>query len=128
MTDRLRFGIFSAPFHPHRQNPTLHYQTDLELVQRLVDLGIVPEDLAATVVRLGTLGPRPQGLIQPGKRLFGAPTMRCFHRLIQAIPISLDIIHCPSLEDEPGRPGSRMNQHSRTPHSISLSALVGRAA
>ena len=39
MTDRLRFGIFSAPFHPHRQNPTLHYQTDLELVQRLDELG-----------------------------------------------------------------------------------------
>ncbi len=35
----MRFGIFAAPFHPHDQNPTLHYQSDLELIVRLDELG-----------------------------------------------------------------------------------------
>ena len=35
----MRFGIFAAPFHPHDQNPTLHYQTDLDLIVRLDELG-----------------------------------------------------------------------------------------
>ncbi|MCH2171439.1 LLM class flavin-dependent oxidoreductase [Myxococcota bacterium] len=39
MDTPLRFGIFAAPFHSDRQNPTLHYQTDLELLQRLDELG-----------------------------------------------------------------------------------------
>jgi len=35
----MRFGIFAAPFHPHDQNPTLHFQSDLDLVVRLDELG-----------------------------------------------------------------------------------------
>jgi limonene 1,2-monooxygenase len=35
MSDRLRFGIFLAPFHTPGINPTLALQTDLELVQWL---------------------------------------------------------------------------------------------
>ncbi|MCY4238902.1 MAG: LLM class flavin-dependent oxidoreductase [Rhodospirillaceae bacterium] len=35
MTDRLRFGIFLAPFHTPGINPTLALQTDLELIQHL---------------------------------------------------------------------------------------------
>src|SRR3954470_21225030 len=35
----LRFGIFLAPFHPVGQNPTLALQRDLELAERLDDLG-----------------------------------------------------------------------------------------
>src|SRR4051812_25684617 len=35
----LRFGIFLAPFHPVGQNPTLALQRDLELVERLDELG-----------------------------------------------------------------------------------------
>ncbi len=35
MADRLRFGIFLAPFHAPGINPTLALQTDLELVQWL---------------------------------------------------------------------------------------------
>lgn len=35
----LRFGIFLAPFHPVSQNPTLALQRDLELIQRLDELG-----------------------------------------------------------------------------------------
>jgi limonene 1,2-monooxygenase len=35
----LRFGIFMAPFHPVGQNPTLALQRDLELVERLDELG-----------------------------------------------------------------------------------------
>jgi limonene 1,2-monooxygenase len=33
--DRLRFGIFLAPFHPAGENPTLALQRDLELVEHL---------------------------------------------------------------------------------------------
>ncbi|MBO0730622.1 MAG: LLM class flavin-dependent oxidoreductase [Acidimicrobiaceae bacterium] len=39
MTDRLRFGIFMAPFHPAGQNPTLALQRDLDLVVHLDRLG-----------------------------------------------------------------------------------------
>ena len=35
----LRFGIFLAPFHPTGQNPTLALERDLELIQRLDELG-----------------------------------------------------------------------------------------
>lgn len=37
--DRLKFGIFLAPLHAPGQNPTLLLQRDLELVQRLEELG-----------------------------------------------------------------------------------------
>jgi limonene 1,2-monooxygenase len=36
---RLRFGIFLAPFHPVRENPTLSLQRDFELIERLDQLG-----------------------------------------------------------------------------------------
>src|SRR5438270_5134574 len=39
MNRPLRFGIFLAPFHPVGQNPTLALQRDLELIQRLDQLG-----------------------------------------------------------------------------------------
>jgi limonene 1,2-monooxygenase len=39
MADRLRFGIFMAPFHPSGQNPTLALQRDLELIRHLDRLG-----------------------------------------------------------------------------------------
>src|SRR5688500_13879820 len=35
----LRFGIFLAPFHPVGQNPTLALERDLELIERLDQLG-----------------------------------------------------------------------------------------
>jgi limonene 1,2-monooxygenase len=37
--DRLDFGIFLAPFHPVRENPTLSLQRDFELIERLDELG-----------------------------------------------------------------------------------------
>ena len=37
--DDCRFGIFLAPFHPVDENPTLAIQRDLELVERLDQLG-----------------------------------------------------------------------------------------
>jgi limonene 1,2-monooxygenase len=37
--DRLRFGIFMAPFHPAGENPTLALERDLELIQHLDKLG-----------------------------------------------------------------------------------------
>jgi limonene 1,2-monooxygenase len=35
MSERLRFGIFLAPFHKPGINPTLALQSDLELIQWL---------------------------------------------------------------------------------------------
>ncbi|MDJ0771202.1 MAG: LLM class flavin-dependent oxidoreductase [Ilumatobacter sp.] len=39
MSDRLRFGIFMAPFHRAGENPTLAIERDLELVEHLDKLG-----------------------------------------------------------------------------------------
>ena len=39
MVDRMRFGIFLAPFHAPGTNPTLSLQRDLELIQWLDALG-----------------------------------------------------------------------------------------
>jgi limonene 1,2-monooxygenase len=39
MTNRMRFGIFLAPFHAPGTNPTLAIQRDLELIQHLDHLG-----------------------------------------------------------------------------------------
>ncbi len=39
MSDRLRFGIFMAPFHRAGENPTLAIERDLQLVQHLDQLG-----------------------------------------------------------------------------------------
>ncbi len=39
MTDRLRFGIFMAPFHPAGENPTLALERDLGLIEHLDRLG-----------------------------------------------------------------------------------------
>src|SRR5947209_9757018 len=38
-SEAVRFGIFLAPFHPVGQNPTAALQRDLEMIQRLDDLG-----------------------------------------------------------------------------------------
>src|SRR5437763_688533 len=37
--DRLRFGIFLAPFHRYPDNPTLAFERDLELIEWLDTLG-----------------------------------------------------------------------------------------
>jgi len=43
MTDRMRFGVFHAPYHlPMGQNPTLSLQRDIEFIQHLDRLGIDP--------------------------------------------------------------------------------------
>src|ERR1700722_6390260 len=39
VADRLRFGIFMAPFHPAGENPTLALERDLELIGHLDRLG-----------------------------------------------------------------------------------------
>lgn len=39
MADRLRFGIFMAPFHPAGENPTLALERDLDLIGHLDRLG-----------------------------------------------------------------------------------------
>src|SRR5437764_15332231 len=39
LPDRLRFGIFMAPFHRFPENPTLALERDLELIEWLDRLG-----------------------------------------------------------------------------------------
>ena len=39
MSDRLRFGIFMAPFHPTGQDPTWALERDLQLIEWLDELG-----------------------------------------------------------------------------------------
>ena len=39
MSDRIRFGIFMAPFHKPGQNPTLALERDLQLIEHLDALG-----------------------------------------------------------------------------------------
>ena len=39
MTNRMRFGIFMAPFHPAGENPTLLIDGDLALIEHLDRLG-----------------------------------------------------------------------------------------
>ncbi len=39
LPDRMKFGIFLAPFHPVGENPTLAMERDLELIQHLDALG-----------------------------------------------------------------------------------------
>ena len=39
VSERLRFGIFMAPFHPAGDNPTLALERDLTLIQHLDRLG-----------------------------------------------------------------------------------------
>ena len=46
--DRLRFGIFLAPFHPAGENPTLALQRDLELVEHLDRLATTRRGSAST--------------------------------------------------------------------------------
>ena len=65
-------------------------------MERLVDLAIVPEDLAAAVVGLRAVRVRDERFIEPRQRFFGPTAVRCFHRLIQAIPIPIDSFHGPS--------------------------------
>ena len=35
VSDRMRFGIFLAPFHGLRENPTLAIERDFELIEHL---------------------------------------------------------------------------------------------
>jgi hypothetical protein len=65
----------------------------LELVERFLDAALVPQDLAAPVVRLGTVRVRLQRLVEPGERLVRAPAVGGFHRLIQAIPVAIVVSH-----------------------------------
>ena len=68
----------------------------LELVERLFDAPLVPEDLAAAVVGLGAVGMGAQRLVEPRERLVGAPAVGRLHRLIEAIPVPIVVLHAPS--------------------------------
>ena len=39
LPNRLKFGIFMAPFHPVGENPTLALERDMELIEWLDKLG-----------------------------------------------------------------------------------------
>jgi len=69
---------------------------EFELVEGFFNLALVPQNFAATVVRFGTTGMSLQGFFQPGQRLVGTTTVGGFHRLIQAIPVSILVFHSPT--------------------------------
>ena len=80
----------------------------LELDEGLVDLALVPQDLAATVVGLGAIRMRLQRLVEPSERLVGAATVRSLHRLVEAIPITILVAAHRSFAGR--RPGGRTGQ------------------
>ena len=57
----------------------------IELDQRLVQPPVVPEDLAAAVVRLRTVGMDAQRLVEPGERLLDPSAVGGLHGLVQAV-------------------------------------------
>ena len=98
----------------------------LELVERLVDLALVPEDLAATVVRFGALRLGSQRLVEPRERFFGAPAVGRLHRLIQTIPIAVFFFHLPVAGKERGGPDlGFVPQDSRYGPAGGAGSLVG---
>ncbi len=66
---------------------------ELDLVERFVDPPFVPENLAATVVSFGSVRLCLQRLVEPGERLVRTTAVGRFHRLVQAIPVSIPILH-----------------------------------
>ena len=74
-----------------------------KFVECLVDLAVVPEDFAPAVVGFRAVRVRDERFIEPRQRLIGPTAMRCFHRLIQTIPIPVDSFHSPSLEEDTAR-------------------------
>ena len=66
-----------------------------ELVVGLVDLRLVPEDLAAAVVRLGSVRVGAQRLVEPGQGFVGTPAVRRLHRLVETIPVAILVLHGP---------------------------------
>jgi len=104
-------------------------QRALELVERLVDLALVPEDLAAAVVGLGAVGVRAQRLVEPGERLLGAPAVGGLHRLIETIPVAIVVLHG-AFAGSGGDPQPRFPaaKHSRTRGSEGARSSVGARA
>jgi hypothetical protein len=71
---------------------------ELDLVECFVDPPFVPQDLAATIVSFGTIRVCLQRLVEPGERFLGAPAVGGLHRLIQAIPVSIPVLHVRAAE------------------------------
>ena len=42
LPQRMKFGIFLAPFHPVGENPTVSFERNLELIRWLDDLDYCP--------------------------------------------------------------------------------------
>jgi hypothetical protein len=97
---------------------------ELELVAGLVDAALVPEDLAAPVVRLGAVGLRAQRLVEPRQRVVGATAVGGFHRPIQAIPVTVLVVHRLGV---PAAAVGRKNRAelSRTRGPLGVSGSVG---
>ncbi len=92
----------------------IRLQRALELVERLVDLALVPEDLAAAVVRLRAVRMGAQRLVEPRQRLVRAPAVGRLHRLVQAIPVPIVVFHGPHAGRRGGDPSRESSgQHSR---------------
>ena len=62
LPQRMKFGIFLAPFHPLGENPTLAIERDLELVQWLDTLGFDEVWSESTTARAGRRSLLPRSL------------------------------------------------------------------
>ena len=57
------------------------------------DLAFVPEELAPPIVRFCPSGMDAQGFVEPGQRFVDAPVVRGLHRLVQAVPVAVLVLH-----------------------------------
>ena len=73
--------------------PVISLDGPAELPQGLVVTAVVPEDLPAPVVGLGTPGVGPQGLLEPGEGLIDPSSGGGLHGLVQAVPVAVLIQH-----------------------------------
>ena len=86
LPERLKFGIFMAPFHRINENPTLALERDLELVQWLETLGFDEVWVVSTIVQDGKLSPvRKFSSVSPGT----APVTSSWVRGWSACPITI---------------------------------------
>src|SRR5918999_483212 len=84
--DRMKFGIFLAPFHRHYENPTLSLERDMRLM-------VLLDHLTRGRVMLG-VGP---GALYSDAQMLGIPTTSLRERMEE----SLDVIMRLLTETEP---------------------------
>jgi limonene 1,2-monooxygenase len=67
MVDRLRFGIFMAPFHPAGDNPTLAFERDVQLISKHVMPQLQGQAWSTLQGKARTEASRPELAAAPSK-------------------------------------------------------------